>query len=221
MTRMSHKRLITASLPTSRSRDLLGQQVECRAEHRAANGADVDYGREAVQEAAGTGVLQAQSAADQLAERAVVAVVQDGVVVGLLLMRKVGDQRVLARASGLDAVAGAVGDEGEIAGLELKAVVVDDQLAAPRGDRVEPHATRHRRDRATPRLAEVRRAIEDAGDRDVAQRIGNGRHREGVGDHHTIVAAHQTVDATALDDRHTITDGQPLKRPAPTSMLDE
>ena len=124
---MSHSRLITASLPDLAAAHLLGQQIERGAEHGAANGADVDHGWEAVEQTAGAGVLEAQSAADQLGERAVAAVAQDGVVVGLLLVREVGDQRVLGRASGLDAVTGAVRDEGEVAGLQLR----DDRRRRP------------------------------------------------------------------------------------------
>ena len=90
----------------------------------------MDDGWQAVEQTAGAGVLQAQPAADQLGERAVVAVAQDGVVVGLLLVREVGDRRVLGRVARLDAVAGAVRDEGEVAGLQLTAIAADDELAA-------------------------------------------------------------------------------------------
>ena len=218
MTRMSHSRLITASLPTSRpctssaSRSSVAPSTVRRTVRTWTTGGRPSRRRRAL------GCSRRSPPQTSSRERAVAAVAQDGVVVGLLLVREVGDQRVLGRTAGLDAVAGAVRDEGEVAGLQLEAVAVDDQLAATRGDGVEPHATRHRRHRSAPRLAEVRRAVEDAGDRDVAQRVGDGRHGDGVGDHAHHVASAAAETPRVVDDQHRIADGQPWKRPV--RMLD-
>ena len=46
------------------------------------------------------------------------------------------------------------------------------------------------------------------------KRVGDGRHGDGVGDHATILTAHRRAAATVVDDRHTMTDGLPWKRPA-------
>src|SRR5699024_3013283 len=72
-------------------------------------------------------------------------------------------------------------------GLEVTTVAVDHEVAPAGRDDVEPHAPRHRRDGATPRLAHVRRAVEDAADRDVAQCVGDGGHGPYVDGHATIL----------------------------------
>ncbi len=171
---------------------LLGQQVQGGTERGATSGADMDHRRKSVQQSAGAGVLDAQATADQLRERPVASVPQNGVVLGLLVVRQVGDQRVFGRSSGFDPVTCPMRHEREIAGLEHAAGVSDDQFAAPRRDGVEPHAASHRRHGPTPRLVQVGGAIEDPGDRDVAQRIGDGWHRLGIRDH-----AHHRVRAPA------------------------
>ncbi len=87
MTRTSHSRLMTASPPTCAPVHLLGQQVQGGPERGASSGADMDHWRKAVQQSAGAGVLDAQATADQLRERPAAAIPQNGVVVGLLLVR--------------------------------------------------------------------------------------------------------------------------------------
>ena len=154
--------------------DLLGEQVEGGAECRAAGRAHVDDRWQRVEEPACDRVLQAQPAADQFGQRAAVSVAQHRVVVGVVLVGKVGDVGELVGVTGVDAVAGAVRHQREVAGFELVAHTFGFELAAPGRDGVEPDAVRHRRQRPSPRHPQERRAVEDAGDRDVSQRIGDG-----------------------------------------------
>ena len=224
---MSQSRLITASLPTSRrcissaSRSSVPPSTERRAERTWTTD-----GR-ASSESTGVGVLETEAAAHQLGQRAVAAVAQDREVVGLVLVGQVGDRRVLRRPPCLDTVARAVRHQREVAGLELEALTLDGELAPTGGERVEPDAVRHRRQRAAPWLPQERRAVEDAGDGDVADGPGDRRDRWSAGDvrdhggtgdgrnhgsiHEAMMPGHHRF-AVVMDDQHRTTDASAWKR---------
>jgi hypothetical protein len=154
----------------------LSKQIERGSKRRAASGADVNHRRKGIDQPARDRVLEPQSPAHELGELAVAAIAQDRVVVVLLLVREIRNNRELERSPSFDAVAGAVRSEREIPRLQLISLPVDLQLTSPRGHGVEPHATRRGRQRAAPRLPHEGRTIEHTGDRDVTQRVGDRGH---------------------------------------------
>ena len=166
MMRTSASRVMTASPPGRRCLRLGGDQRQrpLHPDHvRRARGVEVDDLGQQRHEVARGRVVEAHRAAHHPGERAAAAVAQHLVAVGDLLPRQVEDSRRRRRGIAAQPVAGALGDEREVAAVKGRQLAVAEVERDPAGGHdVEPQVVGQRRQRQAPGLGELGAAVEGA-----------------------------------------------------------